>query len=303
MRKYLLLALLFMSGSAFAGAKLAHYWDFNEFGVFSRPTSLADTLPYDPDGIWTLDLKKMGQDGAYQPNMVMPASDIKLNTLGYGAAYGNFYHVGAPNGSFGNNYAYLSCQGTILDFKKAWSYTITSWVRPDVTGSMVLFSIGMAGEGFQLIYNSVTNALTFNLHGVQADFGSMNMGAAIGGDSDFRHIGFSMDNDGKGNMTVNYYLNGEKFFGGTASVASMIGETINGFNVGADGTNGGLAGSCNYDDIKIFTGVLDEAEIKEAMKPGTGNFVIDDPTIPEPATPLLVCLGSAFLLRRRRPVQ
>lgn len=302
MKKLFFLVVLLWCHSAVADVQLAHYWNFDEYAAFGKPAALSDTLPYDPDGIWTLNLKKVGQQGAYVDHFIKPASMVNpaYSQYGYGGAYGNFYHVGAPGGASGNGYAYLSCQGVLLDFKAAWSYSITSWIKPEVTGRMVLFSIGMAGEGFQLIYDSATNSLTYNLHGIAADFGSLNMGAAFGGDSDFRHIGFSMDYDGQGNMAVDYYLNGVKYIGSTASVAGMMGQTISGFNIGADGTDGGLSGSCNYDDIKVFKGVLNDAEIKDAMNPGIGSFIIEAPSMPEPATPLLACLGSLFLLRRRR---
>ncbi len=297
MKKIFFLAVLLTSGSAFADVKLAHYWNFDEFSLFSKIETAPDTLPYDPDGIWTLNLKKVGQEGAYTPGMIMPSSDVTQNTHGYGKDYNQYAHVGDPHSGAG--YAYLSCQGTLLNFNQSWAYSITSWIRPEVSSSMVLFSIGAAGEGFRLIYNPTSGYLSYSLSGIEANFGSIDIGK-FSYQSDWSHIGFSMDNDGLGNLTVNYYLNGEKFHGGTASVQSLLDKTINGFNIGADGTDGGMTGSCNYDDIKIFTGVLDEAEIKEAMKPGTGNFVIDDPTIPEPSTALLACLGSLFLLRRRR---
>lgn len=149
-KKLFFLAALVWCSPGSAEVKLAHYWNFDQYSVFSQPESVPDTLPYDPDGIWTLNLKKVGQQDGYVANSIISASTVNpaYSKYGYGAAYGNYYHVGAPSGTT-RGYAYLSCQGVLLDFKKAWAYSITSWIKPEVTGSMVLFSIGKTGEGFQ----------------------------------------------------------------------------------------------------------------------------------------------------------
>lgn len=46
----------FGRGGCAAGSLL----NFDEYAAFGKPAALPDTLPYDPDGIWTLNLKKSG---------------------------------------------------------------------------------------------------------------------------------------------------------------------------------------------------------------------------------------------------
>ena len=302
-------------GGVSADVKLAQYWSFDGASQQNQrvPSSgLANELGNDSSGLWTLYHKTTSESPNENGDMALAynvnnLTGLDKNPAGYGSSgtYDNYLHLGIDNQNKGS---YLTCAGTQLDFSKAWSYSVTSWLKPQSINrgeGISLFSIGDANLGMQLVYHEDRGSLSFEMNGMtySGNFSSLTGIAPPSSQGwDFRHVGFSMEYNGNGQLVVNYYLNGQMTNAGTITVTDTN-TLMNGFTLGAQGKDGGLTQSCNYDDVKIFTGVLDDQEILDAMKKGPGDFEIDvpsSPSVPEPSSALLSCIGFASLLLRRR---
>lgn len=237
----------------------------------------------------------------YYPHQYMPDSILDQNILNTYGSYGAHAHLGATTGGGGN---YLHAEGDTLDFSKTWAYSIVSWVNPEVThGSLSLFSIGDQQQGLSFVFDPTSQSLQLYMYkdngggGYDYDgYGVFKLAHAFTGtSSNWHHVGFSIANE-NGELTVNYYVEGEIAYTGTKDNSFLADKTLNGFNVGLSKLTGPNVGSCNYDDIKIFEGVLNNRESMEALNPGA----VPAASIPESSTASLLLFGLSGLTFRRR---
>jgi len=179
-----------------------------------------------------------------------------------------------------NDEIYLASPG---DLKMANNFTITAWINPDTIGGVQrIFSqypAGGIGYGFGLLDND----LRFTTYSIQ-DYNTNTIDIPTGR---WTHVAVAFDE----NNDATFYVNGLARQTITGASPANIGN--NNFFIGR--TGGAEAFDGRIDDVRVYTGVLGEADLQRIIGPIlVGHWRLDETVNPSGNTTAVDSSGNGL---------
>ena len=274
-------AFLAMSVTAsLPAANVIHYWDFDTQTV-GVPVDTVGGVATSSSGT-----PDVSQDAIYGEAYAGAGASLNTALNGGGHLLADVYDGSAASamiftGSFSFSY---------------WSYDASN-LDGDVRGPRVFDSLSGTTAGIQLGSNAsgIFNYRTDDDGGAFV-LSNTTLGTLNQADGVWTHIAVNVDLDGD---QAEVFFNGASQ--GTYDVSSLTGtvQPTQDMQIGVinGGTNAGGAQQSGLDDLAFYDGTLSNAEISGLA---SGSMTPDMIVVPEPSSALLVLMGVAFGIRRRR---